>query len=176
LDGLTGLSNRRRFDQFLDLEWRRGLRSRSPLSLILMDIDYFKAFNDSEGHLAGDDCLRRIAEVLEVGAHRAGDLVARYGGEEFVCVLPDTDESGARAVAEQIQSLIVDLALPHRSSSVAPIVTLSLGVATRRPAFGETPDFLIKAADRAMYKAKELGRNRTVIWQDAPQPSAPTTA
>jgi diguanylate cyclase (GGDEF)-like protein len=166
LDGLTGLANRRRFDEFLDQEWRRGLRSRSPLSLILMDIDFFKAYNDAAGHLAGDDCLRRIAQFLASSAQRRGDLIARYGGEEFVCVLPDTDAAGARAMSENIQSLIAELALPHPRSTISPVVTLSLGVATRFASLGKDSDTLIRAADQAMYKAKELGRNRIVVWKD----------
>jgi diguanylate cyclase (GGDEF)-like protein len=166
LDGLTGLANRRRFDQFLDQEWRRGLRSRSPLSLILMDIDFFKAFNDAAGHLAGDDCLRRIAHALEISIHRRGDLIARYGGEEFVCVLPDTDAAGAHRVAVSIQVLIASLALPHPRSAIAPIVTLSLGVATRVATLTDEYSALIHDADQAMYRAKEAGRNRIVAWSE----------
>jgi diguanylate cyclase (GGDEF)-like protein len=166
LDGLTGLANRRRFDQFLDQEWRRSLRSRSPLSLILMDIDYFKAYNDAAGHLAGDDCLRRIAQTLAASAQRRGDLIARYGGEEFVCVLPDTDAAGALAISEQIQSLIADLALPHPRSEIAPLVTLSLGTTTQHAVLGKDFTSLIQAADLAMYRAKEQGRNQIVVWTE----------
>jgi len=164
LDGLTGLANRRRFDMFLDQEWRRGLRSHSPISLILMDIDYFKDFNDASGHLAGDDCLRRIAQALETGIHRSGDLIARYGGEEFVCVLPDTGQAGAVAVAEGIQDLIKSLALPHPRSSISKLVTLSLGVATDIAELSTNPENLIRYADQAMYQAKAKGRNQIVAW------------
>jgi diguanylate cyclase (GGDEF)-like protein len=177
MDGLTGLANRRRFDEVLDQEWRRSRRSLSPLSLILMDIDHFKAFNDAAGHPAGDDCLRRIAQALEASAHRSGDLVARYGGEEFVCVLPDTDRAGALAVAKRIQESISALALPHPRSVLSPIVTLSLGVATKAAGPGEDADGLTQAADRALYQAKETGRNRAVVWNAAfPAPSSSISA
>jgi diguanylate cyclase (GGDEF)-like protein len=164
LDGLTGLSNRRRFDQFLDQEWRRGQRSRSPLSLILMDVDYFKAFNDALGHLDGDDCLRQIAMSLEGCIHRAGDLIARHGGDEFACVLADTDAVGAAGVAENIQASIAALALSHPNSPAASLVTLSLGVVTRIAEYGEEPDSLIQGAERALSTAKESGRNRIAVW------------
>jgi diguanylate cyclase (GGDEF)-like protein len=162
-DGLTGLANRRQLDQFLDQEWRRSLRSHAPLSLILMDIDYFKDFNDALGHLAGDDCLRKIAQTLETSIHRAGDLIARYGGEEFVCVLPETALRGAVSVAEKIQSLLADLALPHPRSSVSPYITLSLGVASDGAQNTESATTLLHAADQALYCAKAKGRNRIVV-------------
>jgi diguanylate cyclase (GGDEF)-like protein len=164
-DGLTGLANRRQLDQFLDQEWRRSQRGQTPISLILMDIDYFKSFNDALGHLAGDDCLRRIAQTLETSIHRAGDLIARYGGEEFVCVLPETGQSGAFAVAEKVQQLLAQLALPHPASSVAPAVTLSLGVATRIAGNGEKAEELLHDADQALYRAKAEGRNRIVAQE-----------
>jgi len=164
LDGLTGLSNRRRFDQFLDQEWRRGQRSRSPLSLILMDVDYFKALNDSLGHLECDDCLRQIAMSLEGCIHRAGDLIARYGGDEFACVLADTDAVGAAGVAENIQASIAALALAHPKSAASSLVTLSLGVVTRVAEYGEEPDALIHGAERALSVAQESGRNRIAVW------------
>jgi diguanylate cyclase (GGDEF)-like protein len=176
LDGLTGLANRRRLDQFLDQEWRRSLRSQSPLSLILMDIDYFKDFNDAAGHLAGDDCLRKIAQTLESSIHRAGDLIARYGGEEFVCVLPETAQDGALAVATKVQSLMAALALPHPRSAGGPFLTLSLGVATHIVSPGENAESLLKAADLAMYKAKAAGRNRIVVWEESWSSLAPASA
>lgn len=168
LDGLTGLSNRRRFEQFLDQEWRRGQRSRSPLSLILMDVDYFKAFNDALGHLDGDDCLRQIAMSLEGCIHRAGDLIARHEGDDFACVLADTDAVGAAGVAENIQASIAALALAHPKSPASPLVTLSLGVATRIAEYGEEPDALIHGAERALAAAKESGRNRIAVWNTDP--------
>jgi diguanylate cyclase (GGDEF)-like protein len=160
LDGLTGIANRRRFDQVLDMEWRRGIRSGTCLSLLLMDIDFFKLFNDAEGHLAGDDCLRKIARSLAGVVLRPGDLVARYGGEEFVCLLSETDAAGARLVADRIQGVIAELALPHPRSSVAPFVTLSIGVAIVLPGLDAEASALIEAADRALYRAKNAGRNR----------------
>jgi diguanylate cyclase (GGDEF)-like protein len=164
LDGLTGLSNRRRFDQFLDQEWRRGQRSRSPLSLILIDVDYFKAFNDALGHLGGDDCLRQVAMSLEGSIHRAGDLIGRFGGDEFACVLADTDAVGAAGVAENIQASIAALALAHPNSPASSLVTLSLGVVTRIAEYGEEPDALIQGAERALAAAQESGRNRIAVW------------
>jgi len=171
LDGLTGLANRRRLDQFLDQEWRRSQRSQTPLSLILMDIDFFKDFNDAAGHLAGDDCLRKIAQTLEAGIRRGGDLIARYGGEEFVCVLPDTDQAGARSVAETIQNLMATLALPHPRSTASPFITLSLGIATCVVCAGKSIESLMKAADQAMYQAKAAGRNRIVVFEEAASPA-----
>ena len=166
LDGLTGLANRRRFDQFLDMEWRRGIRSGAPLSLIMMDIDFFKHFNDAAGHLAGDDCLRKVAQALAGAVQRPGDLVARYGGEEFGCVLSETATASARIVAERLQAAVAELALPHPRSTVSPWVTLSMGVATVIPTFGAESRALIQAADLAMYAAKAAGRNRVLCSGD----------
>ena len=135
-DGLTDLPNRRRFDDFLSREWRRSMRDQSLLSLIFMDIDFFKEFNDHYGHLAGDDCLRQVASVLREVVHRPGDLAARYGGEEFACVLPDTDLSGAATLAYRIRDRMTDLNIPHFFSSVADRLTLSFGVATVDPRKG----------------------------------------
>jgi diguanylate cyclase (GGDEF)-like protein len=160
LDGLTGVANRRHFDETLDVEWRRAVRSGEPLSLVLVDIDCFKAYNDVCGHLQGDDCLRRVAAVLQGSLQRAGDLVARYGGEEFALVLPHLTEEAAATVAETLRSRVEDLAVPHRRSSVAPIVTISAGVATVVPRQGLGSAELIASADRALYLAKHGGRNR----------------
>ena len=162
LDGLTGIVNRRRFDQVLDMEWRRGIRSGAFLSLIMMDIDHFKRFNDAAGHLAGDDCLRKIAQCLAGVVQRPGDQIARYGGEEFACILSETDTAGAKMVAERIQSALADLALPHPSSTLSPFVTLSMGVATTVPRFDQGTESLIQLADQGLYQAKEAGRNRIV--------------
>jgi len=159
-DGLTGLANRRRFDQFLDAEWRRGIRSGAPLSLIMMDIDFFKAYNDGLGHLAGDDCLRRIAQTLAGAVQRPSDLTARYGGEEFVCILSETELTGARRVAGHVQTAVAEAALSHPGSSVSAWVTLSMGVATLIPTLEDSPQTLILAADQALYAAKNGGRNR----------------
>jgi diguanylate cyclase (GGDEF)-like protein len=163
LDGMTGISNRRRFDQVLDMEWRRHIRSRSPLSLIMMDIDFFKAFNDTTGHLQGDDCLRKVAQAVAGLFQRPGDLGARYGGEEFVGVLPETDTTGALRVAGHVQEALAALALPHPCSGVSPYVTLSMGVAGCIPESAMAAESLIQNADRALYQAKAAGRNRIVL-------------
>jgi diguanylate cyclase (GGDEF)-like protein/PAS domain S-box-containing protein len=164
-DGLTELPNRRRFDEFLSREWRRGLRDQSLLSLILMDIDYFKEFNDHYGHLAGDDCLRQVASVLDEVVRRPGDLVARYGGEEFACVLPETDGRGAVLVAEKIQERMDLLKIPHGFSAASDHVTLSFGVATVIPKKGQNQSHLIDLADKLMYSAKQAGRHAIRDWR-----------
>jgi diguanylate cyclase (GGDEF)-like protein len=160
MDGLTGIANRRRFDAELEREWRRGSRSRSPLSLVLVDIDCFKAFNDRYGHLAGDGCLRRVAAELAAVPHRAADLAARYGGEEFALILPDLDPAGAARLGEAARARIEALAIPHDASTASPVVTASAGVATHYPCNGGSPQALVAAADRALYLAKRQGRNR----------------
>jgi diguanylate cyclase (GGDEF)-like protein/PAS domain S-box-containing protein len=164
-DGLTDLPNRRRFDDFLSREWRRSMRDQSLLSLIVLDIDFFKEFNDHYGHLAGDDCLRQVAAVLREVVHRPGDLAARYGGEEFACVLPDTDLSGAATLAYRIRDRMTDLNIPHFFSSVADRLTLSFGVAALTPGKGQSPSDLIRLADSLLYAAKEGGRNQVRSWQ-----------
>jgi diguanylate cyclase (GGDEF)-like protein len=159
-DGLTGVANRRAFDSGLEREWRRAERARSPLSLLLIDVDFFKPYNDRYGHAAGDDCLRGVAATLAVGARRAGDLVARYGGEEFGVVLTDCSDESARQLAERLRERIAGLALPHDASEVAPHVTISVGGATAMPRSGATAGDLVRAADEALYEAKRTGRNR----------------
>ncbi len=166
LDSLTGIANRRRFDQVLDREWRRHIRNQVPLSLIMMDIDFFKAFNDAAGHIQGDGCLRQVAQALAEVFQRPGDLLARYGGEEFVGLLGETDVTGAWITAERIQEALAALALPHPCSDVAPCITLSMGVASRDPGAAGTAEALLQAADRALYQAKEAGRNRIVLAVD----------
>lgn len=159
-DGLTGLANRRHFAEYLDKEWKRALREKAPLSIIMCDIDYFKNFNDFYGHQTGDDCLRAVARVLEQGLRRPLDIAARYGGEEFVVVVPGTPLPGALAVAESIRSGIEALAIPHASSSAAAVVTISLGVASVIPAPDGAAAEILSAADQALYRAKGEGRNR----------------
>jgi len=161
-DGLTGLANRRCFDEVLDAEWKRQRRDGQPLSLLLADIDHFKRYNDACGHQAGDRCLAAVAQAIRRAVKRPADLAARYGGEEFVVVLPGTPAEGARHVAERIRAGVEGLALPHPSSPVAGHVTLSLGVATLVPGEG-APGDLTRRADEALYRAKELGRNRVVV-------------
>jgi len=166
LDGLTGLANRRHFDATLDMEWRRGTRSGSPLSLILIDIDFFKDFNDCYGHQAGDVCLQRVARCLQSGFSRSFDLVARYGGEEFVCVLPETSLDGAEVKARALESAVRALGIPHEKSAVlGALVTISLGVAAAVPTLGSQCADLILCADRALYLAKHAGRAQVKTQQ-----------
>ena len=167
-DGLTELPNRRRFDEFLNREWRRSMRDQSLLSLILMDIDFFKEFNDHYGHLAGDDCLRQVANVLSEIVRRPGDLAARYGGEEFMCILPSTDLNGAMKIAHTVRDRLAEASIPHYYSSATDHVTLSFGVATLVPESGQTPSLLIQLADDLLYSAKQNGRDRILSWQRAP--------
>jgi two-component system chemotaxis family response regulator WspR len=163
LDGLTGVANRRRFDEILEREWQRAARSGAPLSLIFADIDFFKRYNDHYGHQAGDDCLKQVAGALQQTVHRPADLVSRYGGEEFVIVLPETAPEGALAVAEKVLGNVANLRIPHATSGVSDCLTLSIGVATLTPAGDETAEELIGAADQALYCAKEHGRNRIQV-------------
>lgn len=164
-DGLTGINNRRRFDEALYDEWFRARRLSTPLSLIICDIDKFKEYNDTYGHLAGDKCLTRIAHLIEDSARRAGDMAARFGGEEFVIILPDTESSNAQDIAEQLRSAILDLEIPHETSSVANIVTVSFGVFTTLPEKDLPPETMIEFADKALYQAKRQGRNMVVIYE-----------
>ncbi|SMF82749.1 response regulator receiver modulated diguanylate cyclase [Azospirillum oryzae] len=168
LDGLTGIANRRRFDDTMAREWRRCARSHLPLSLIILDVDHFKAYNDQYGHQAGDECLRIVADVLAERARRPSDLVARYGGEEFVCLLPETDGPGAARVAEGFRAGVAERRIPHAQSPVAPYVTISLGVATVIPSADSSPESLAEMADQLLYRAKRTGRNRV---QDATVPA-----
>jgi len=166
-DGLTDLPNRRRFDEFLNREWRRSMRDQTVMSLILMDIDFFKEFNDHYGHLAGDDCLRQVAQALKDVVLRPGDLAARYGGEEFACVLPDTDSKGAVTLAHKVRERVAQMSIPHYFSSVADHVTLSFGVASLAPERADTPSHLIQLADDLLYSAKQGGRDQVKSWRQA---------
>jgi diguanylate cyclase (GGDEF)-like protein len=170
-DGLTGITNRRGFDKILQEEWRRHQRAQLPLSLALIDADLFKQYNDVCGHLAGDDCLRAIAEVIQSSIRRGGDLAARFGGEEFAIVLPNTTENGAFVIAEQIRMRIKMLSIPHPRSSVSRCVTISTGLATITPSEGESVLDVLREADAALYRAKANGRDQTV-HAAAPLPSA----
>lgn len=159
-DGLTGVGNRRSFDERFDLEWRRCRRIGAPLALIMVDVDFFKLYNDHYGHQAGDDCLRAAAGKLKGALKRPQDMVARYGGEEFVCLLPETHHAGATAIAHALELAVRGLQIAHAGSSVAPVVTISLGVGTAMP--GNPPDAqtLLLFADKQLYRAKEEGRGR----------------
>jgi diguanylate cyclase (GGDEF)-like protein/PAS domain S-box-containing protein len=162
-DSLTGLANRRYFDEALNTEFYRLKRSGLPLSLIMLDVDYFKKFNDTYGHLAGDDCLRQIGTMLKTVVHRTTDVVARYGGDEFVAVLVETDPHGASALAERIRKAVDLLAIPHAGSGLGKYVTVSLGVVTVYPSHLASTDQVVALADEALYSAKQDGRNRTSV-------------
>ncbi len=161
-DGLTGVANRRLFDQTLKTEWFRSQRDCQPLSLVVIDIDYFKQYNDRYGHIQGDECLIRIAHALSNIPLRSTDLFARYGGEEFVLLLPKADLNSAIDIAEKCRTTILNLAVPHVTSKASDVVTISLGVASATPVPDSKPASLLVEADRMLYQAKELGRNRIV--------------
>jgi diguanylate cyclase (GGDEF)-like protein/PAS domain S-box-containing protein len=165
LDGLTQVANRRRFDEYLDTEWLRMVREKQPLSLILCDVDCFKAYNDTYGHIAGDTCLQEIANGIRAAVKRPADLVARYGGEEFAVILPNTTAEGAAKVAVEIQSQLRSLQIEHRQSCVSKYITVSMGVASTIPSTRSFPEMLIDAADKALYQAKAEGRDRYIIQQ-----------
>lgn len=163
IDGLTGIANRRRFDESLLSEWRRARRDHTCIGLVLIDVDFFKRYNDHYGHLSGDDCLRKVASALAGTIRRPADLVARYGGEEFVALLPQTDRDGILTVAESLRNSVESLAIAHEKSDARATVTISLGGALSMPQSSETDDAaqaLIKRADQALYDAKRGGRNR----------------
>lgn len=159
-DGLTGLLNRRRFDEVLAAEWKRNLRNGKTMAVVIGDIDYFKNFNDSLGHVQGDDCLRIVARVVGSGVQRPGDFAFRYGGEEFALILSDTDGDGAKMVAERVRGRVEDLRLEHPDSRISPYVTMSLGYSHRLPAEEDGQNGLLGEADEALYRAKSGGRNR----------------
>ena len=165
LDGLTGIANRRHFDEVLAREWRRAMRQGDEMSIIMCDIDFFKLYNDTYGHQNGDECLCRIAQVLVKSTDRGGDLLARYGGEEFIAVLPGTSLSGASFVAGQMRQAVSKLAIEHNGSPYG-IVTASFGVASAMAVQETDPLDIVGAADRALYEAKHAGRNR--VFQDTP--------
>jgi diguanylate cyclase (GGDEF)-like protein len=162
LDSLTQIANRRQLDQQLKKEWKRLKREQLPLSFILCDVDYFKQYNDTYGHQAGDDCLRQIAQAIAAAARRPPDLAARYGGEEFAMLLPNTSPEGAIAVAKEIQAHIKFLQLPHQKSDVSQYVTVSLGMTSIIPTESHPPEFMLSQVDRALYQAKKEGRDRIV--------------
>lgn len=175
VDPLTGVANRRAFEEAMDREWRRAMRNQTPLSILMIDVDFFKRYNDTYGHVAGDECLRMLAEVLSMAVKRAGDMVTRYGGEEFVVLLPNTGASDARRVAQRLCQGVSDLGIPHAGSDVAEHVTISVGVASLRhttakeidplavaaewmKTVSQSPSMFVEAADQALYTAKHAGR------------------
>ncbi len=160
IDGLTGVANRRKFNEDILADWRLCFREQKPLSLILVDVDYFKRYNDRYGHQAGDDCLKSVAQTLSATVRRPYDLVARYGGEEFACVLPNTFLSGAVEIAERMQERVRTLGIEHSASDVDRVLTISLGVATLTPTGELGFETLIEAADKQLYEAKNAGRAR----------------
>ena len=162
-DALTSLGNRRHFDSMLDQEWMRAMRSGTPISLILFDVDYFKLYNDYYGHQAGDECLKLVAEGIGGYARRPGDTSARYGGEEFVLLLSGTELTDAAAIAEACRACVESLKIPHGNSKVSDVVTVSAGVATMTPDGDTSRRALVEAADKALYRAKAEGRNRVVL-------------
>ena len=159
-DGLTGLANRQAGTEFLSREWLRAAREQKEFSVIMIDIDFFKLYNDSHGHLAGDECLKKVAAALQQGLQRPADLLVRYGGEEFMALLPDTVLEGALSVGSTIHAAVAAVGLQHGSSTVSPHVTVSIGIASTVPSLDMPVEWLIAAADRALYRAKQEGRNR----------------
>ena len=166
IDGLTRVPNRRRFDEAFEEEKGRSIRSGNPLSILMIDIDLFKAYNDAYGHLQGDDILRLVAKTLEKSLRRPGDLLARWGGEEFVALLPDTDMNGAYVVAEQLRKAVQELGITHEKSPMNQVVTVSIGVATSVSGDEASYANLLQWADEAMYRAKALGRNRVICYEN----------
>ncbi|MFQ6572396.1 diguanylate cyclase [Pseudomonas sp. UM16] len=162
-DGLTGLSNRRHFDEYLELEWRRAMREQAQLSLLMIDVDYFKAFNDTFGHLAGDEALRKVAETIRGSCARPSDLPARYGGEEFALVLPNTSPGGARLVAEKLRQSVAAMNIAHNMPDANACLTVSIGLATQTPGIGSHCRQLISAADKGLYLAKNNGKNQVGV-------------
>jgi diguanylate cyclase (GGDEF)-like protein/PAS domain S-box-containing protein len=161
-DGLTGIANRRKFDSALETEWNRAKRSNAPLTLAMIDVDHFKAYNDHLGHLLGDDCLRRVAQALAESVRQSCDLAARYGGEEFAVILPGLEAGNATRVARKLCAAVMALGIPHGASPTADVITVSVGVATGVPEQGGRPEALVQAADANLYRAKEQGRNRVI--------------
>lgn len=162
-DGLTGVANRRMFDNRFQMEWSNAQRNSLPLSLILLDIDYFKQYNDHYGHVRGDDCLKSVGQALSGAAVRPRDLLARYGGEEFVLLLPETDAQAAAQVAERCRQLIREQNIQHAHSQVAPLLTISLGVGTLVPGPFDQPEAFLERVDSLLYKAKHQGRDQAVL-------------
>ena len=170
VDPLTGIANRRRFDEVLRTEWNRAARDQAPLSLVMLDIDDFHALNERYGHLGGDECLRRVAGAIARGLRRPSDVAARYGGDEFAVLLPGTNADGASVVAELLRASVEQLQLPHVDSRCSTVVTASIGAATSTPTLGRTCETLVAAADLALFRAKQEGRNQARVGGELSQP------
>jgi two-component system chemotaxis family response regulator WspR len=168
VDGLTGLSNRRFFNEHMEAQWKLAIREQTPLSILMADLDNFKRYNDTYGHLSGDEVLKGVGAALRESFVRPTDLAARFGGEEFVVVLPATSSASLRQVAERLRGNVEGLQIPHSGSTVSNVVTISIGGATRVPRKDETFIALVEAADAALYRAKEAGKNRVVTEEDDP--------
>jgi len=173
VDGLTGLSNRRHFNDYIEAEWKRGLRSQKPISILMIDVDHFKLYNDTYGHLAGDDVLRRVAAAIKQCCRRSTDVAARYGGEEFVVVLPETPFDELQQIGDSLCAAVANLNLPHSASTSAKQVTVSVGGSTQLPYSRGSSSVLIETADKALYQSKHEGRNRATTIKE---PSAAATA
>lgn len=167
IDALTGVSNRGHFDELLATEWSRAARQSTPLSLVIVDVDDFHAYNEEYSHVGGDVCLKAVSRALAHSLHRPSDVLARYGGEEFVALLPDTNAAGAAAITERLRTSVEDLQIPHARSRCAKVVTISLGVTTMAPSADRPRTSLVSAADAALFRAKGLGRNRWCADEDA---------
>jgi two-component system, chemotaxis family, response regulator WspR len=175
VDGLTGASNRKHFNEYIEIEWKRAARDQTSLGVLMIDVDDFKKFNDTYGHLVGDEALIKVAEAARKVSGRPADLTARFGGEEFVIVLPGTDLAGAQTVGEKVRQTVEDLQVPHAASSAGGFLTVSIGGASIIPRRGDSFVALIETADVALYQAKRSGRNRVVaLGQDAPLKSGAT--
>jgi diguanylate cyclase (GGDEF)-like protein len=177
-DALTGLGNRKAFDQRMAAAWESSMQNVTPLAVLLVDVDHFKAFNDRDGHLAGDECLKKVATIIRSAVDRPRDLACRYGGDEFAIILPDTDEPGVRSIADTIRRRVAQARFTDRGSKSERRVTVSIGVAVTTPQQGQDPTALISGADDRLYRAKSRGRN-TVVLDAAPQTDsekAPTTS
>jgi diguanylate cyclase (GGDEF)-like protein len=172
VDGLTGVSNRRFFDRALEQEWKRAARCKGSISLILLDVDYFKKYNDTYGHLSGDDCLQEVASAIKNALKRPGDVLARVGGEEFGIVLPETPAEGAMHVGECVRKAVESLQMEHHESEAAQVVTVSVGVSTATPSHSSRFETICASADKALYAAKSAGRNRVQFldWNESEEP------
>lgn len=178
-DGLTGVANRRKLDEYTDIEWRRAIRYELPTSVIMIDIDYFKLYNDTYGHQQGDICLKTVASVIQKSLIRPGDFCARYGGEEFIVLLPDTDEKGSLHIANKIATNLANEKIEHCKSDINTFATVSMGLASTVPASKTTCSQLISKADQALYQAKREGRNKAILFLEnenhLPKKSAPSS-